>query len=205
MCPEGFKSHHVSADFLSKSALPRCQILGVHLVVQLFLHILYLCDMHSWRWLAGPLSLLCEFVGTYHHSLLQWQWYHPLMVCFLMAVTPCCCHLESWPWYDKILAFWWGGLTALLLLHAIPCSGQLAVIPHLSLTICLHWHRCFWGEYHHLYCFCRVGYTVCYFIVHTIDMHDGAVDTGEELPPSYLSVQQVLLGLKVFEALVVSH
>ena len=89
MHPEGCKSHHVWAGFWPKSALPGCWILGVHLVVQLFLHILYLCDMHSWQWLVGPLSLLHEFIGTYCHCLMKWQWHYLLVMYFLMGVTPC--------------------------------------------------------------------------------------------------------------------
>ena len=47
MCPAGCRSHHVWADFSSKSALPGCQILDRYLVVRLFLHISYLYNMHS--------------------------------------------------------------------------------------------------------------------------------------------------------------
>ena len=49
------------------------------------------------------------------------------------------------------------------------------------------------------------GQTIHYFIIHTIDVHDSVVEAGEELPPSYLSVWQVLLGLEIFEALMVSY
>ena len=47
MRPTGCRSHHVSADFLSKSALPGCRTLGRHLVVWLFSHISYLYNMCS--------------------------------------------------------------------------------------------------------------------------------------------------------------
>ena len=38
---------------------------------------------------------------------------------------------------DKILVVWKGALITLSLLHVVPCSGQLAAIHHLGLTLCL--------------------------------------------------------------------
>ena len=150
MHPPGGRSHHAWDDFWSKSVLPGCQTLGEHLVVRLFLHILCLYDMHSWRWPINPLSPLRGSIGTYCHCQLQWQWHHLLMMYPLMVVNFRHWHLESWPWCDEILVFWQGTLTTLSLLHVVLCSGQLAVICHLGLTVCLHWHRCFLSDYHHL-------------------------------------------------------
>ena len=157
MHPTGCRSHHVWADFLSKSALPRCLILDRHLVAWLFSHILYLYDMHSWRRLLGPSFLLCGFVEIYHHCRLQWRWHHLLMMCPLMVVTVCHWHLESWPWYDEILVVQWVTLTAWLLLHVVPCSGQLAAVCHLDLAWCLQWHRCLPSDCPHSYHFHSSG------------------------------------------------
>jgi hypothetical protein len=43
------------------------------------------------------------------------------------------------------------------------------------------------------------------FVVNAINVHDGEVEAGEELPPSDLSVRQVLLGLEILETLMVGH
>ena len=53
-------------------------------------------------------------------------------------LSPAFQHLESRPRCDKILVIWQGTLTALSLLHVVPCSGQLAAICHLGLTLCPH-------------------------------------------------------------------
>ena len=133
MRPEGCKSHHT----WSKLALPGCWTLDGHPVVRLFLHISCLYDMCSWWWFVSPLSLLHEFVGTYHHCLLQWRWHHLLVMCFLMAVTSCHQHLESQPLYDEILVFWQGALTA----DEHGCRSQYvsnsnsASVKHLSLLL----------------------------------------------------------------------
>ena len=58
------------------------------------------------------------------------------MMCPLIVVTVCHWHLESQPRYDKILVIQQGVLTTLLLLHAVPCSGQLAATHHLGLALC---------------------------------------------------------------------
>ena len=47
MRPTGCRSHHIWADFLSKSALPGCRTLGRHLVAWIFSHISYLYNMCS--------------------------------------------------------------------------------------------------------------------------------------------------------------
>ena len=73
-------------------------------------------------------------------------------MCFLMAVTVCHWHLESQPWYDEILVVQWVTLTAWSLLHAVPCSSQLAAAHHLGLAWCLHWHRCSLSECPHSVC-----------------------------------------------------
>ena len=59
-----------------------------------------------------------------------------LMMYPLMVVTVWHQHLESQPWYDKILVVQQVALTAWSLLHVVPCSGQLAAVHHLGLALC---------------------------------------------------------------------
>ena len=53
--------------------------------------------------------------------------------------------------------------------------------------------------------FIVVGETVHYFVLNNINMYDVKVETGEELPPSDLAVRQILLGLEVFETLMIHN
>ena len=131
---------------------------------------------------AHIMSLRYVFLTMAHKSIVSSTWVHRDLPSLLaaMVVTSSVndvssdgsdfCHprLESQPWCDKILVFQQGTLITLLLLHIIPCSSQLAVIRHLGLALCLHWHRCFPSDYHHschfhsseignllLYCLCH--------------------------------------------------
>ena len=85
-----------------------------------------------------------------------------------MAVTVRHWHLESQPQYDEILVIQQVVLTIWSLLHAVPCSSQLAVTRHLGLTLCLHWHRCFPSDCPHSYCFhsSGIGNPLLYYPCH---------------------------------------
>jgi hypothetical protein len=65
--------------------------------------------------------------------------------------------------------------------------------------------RCVPGDFRRPVVLVIARETIGKFVVDTINVHDGEVEAGEELPPSNLLVRQVLLGLEVLEALMVGY
>ena len=148
---------------------------------------------------AHIVSLWYVFLTMAHKFIVSSMWVCRDLASFpaAMAVTSSVSDISSDGGDFLSLAFrilasiWWD--SCLLARHfdclvAAACSGQLAVICHLGLTVCLHWHRCFLSDYHHLCCFLSsgIGNLLLYCLCHHV--HDGVVEAGEELPPLDLFV-----------------